>query len=149
MVRTLLIAFVLSSTGCTHDTPEAGERVSSATRPADDQCPLLGPLIDREGWDLAPAGTYRAEQDGEFVIIHVTGETPAGSEVKLFQRPTREWPPTIMLYRKLSKDPVIAVQVGYKTCAKFPAAEPMRAIRIIDSDNKPKEVQVEQPRKGG
>ena len=87
MVRTLLIAFVLSSSGCTHDTPTTGEHLSSATRPADDPCPLHGALTDRDGWDLAPAGNYRAEQIGGFVIIHVTGETPAGSEVKLFHAP--------------------------------------------------------------
>jgi hypothetical protein len=146
MWRTVLVASSTLIIGCTNHSGTGDAMQTSASRPAD-ACPMLGQLPREEGWQLAQGGSYHAEQSGGFVFIHAAGDTPAGSQLKFFQRMTREWPPTIMLYRKLSSDPVIAVQVDYRICAKFRSDEPVAGLRVIDgSSDKPTEVKVEQVR---
>lgn len=138
LLQASVVLVALMLVGCAADDtvpPATLPTTAPAARLTD--CPMAEMLRDRTGWELAPRGTYRAQQVPNQILIFVDGENPtAGYEVKIAMNPARIHPPQFTVYRKAPEGMAAQVITPFKQCVRFnnDHKRPVGQLRIFDAE---------------
>ena len=93
-----------------------------------------GLTVDTSHMDHAIRAQYKAETVKDRVIIHATGELPAGYEAVFVRSPVESYPPEFTLMRHRLHGDYRAMQKPFESCVAFKLTDPVEHITVHDAE---------------